>query len=181
VHGTIASGAILSRAQLEQEEYLAHIREPVWHRKDQDFIDHISLSVTSINDDLFWRSRSHFPHLWWAVLGVTPAILDDSGVVFTTTNNVFPSVRRGTGVEGFEAMFAEEVVGRYGTVHGRAGVSDPQPTDRAAEVLYPVRIPTDHIEAIYVVEPDHRNLIVSWCEALNHPDLAVEVRPDVFG
>jgi hypothetical protein len=181
IHGTIASKALLSRAQLDQEEYLALIREPVWPRRDAPWIDHISLSVTTINDDLFRRSRSHFPHLWWAVVAVSPAVLDDAGVVFTTTNNIFPSVRRGEGSAGFEAMFADEVVGRYGVVHTRAGLPDAQPTDRAAEVLYPQRIETSRIQAIYVMEPDHKHMILGWCAALDHQDIPVEVRPDVFG
>jgi hypothetical protein len=180
IHGTIASKALLSRAQLEEEEYLALIRKPVWPRRDAPWIDHISLSVTSINDDLFWRSRSHFPDLWWAVVAVSPTVLDDAGVAFTTTNNIYPSVRRGEGTEGFEAMFAEEVVGRRGVVHTRAGLPDSQPTDRFAEVLYPQRIETSHIEAIYVMEPDHKHTILGWCAALDHPDIAVEVRPDAF-
>jgi hypothetical protein len=181
IHGTIASKALLSRAQLDQEEYLAHIREPVWPRKDPEWIDHISLSVTTINDDLFWRSRSHFPHLWWAVIAVSLAVLDDAGVVFTTTNNIYPAVRRGEGSDGFEAMFADEVVGRYGIVHTRAGLPDAQPTDRAAEVLYPQRIETGRIQAIYVMEPDHRNMTLGWCAAHDHQDIPVEVRPDAFG
>jgi ssDNA thymidine ADP-ribosyltransferase, DarT len=181
IHGTIASSALLSRAQLEQEEYLALIREPVWPRRDAPWIDHISLSVTTINDDLFWRSRSHFPLLWWAVVTVSPTVLDDAGVVFTTTNNIYPSVRRGEGVDGFEAMFADEVVGRYGVVHTRAGLPDAQPTDRAAEVLYPQRIETGRIQAIYVMEPDHKHMILGWCAALDHQDIPVEVRPDAFG
>jgi hypothetical protein len=181
IHGTIASKALLSRAQLDQEEYLALIREPVWPRRDAPWIDHISLSVTTINDDLFRRSRSHFPHLWWAVIAVSPAVLDDAGVVFTTTNNIFPSVRRGEGSDGFEAMFADEVVGRYGVVQTRAGLPDAQPTDRAAEVLYPQRIETGLIQAIYVMEPDHKHTILGWCAALDHQDIPVEVRPDVFG
>jgi hypothetical protein len=180
IHGTIASKALLSRAQLDQEEYLALIREPVWPRRDAPWIDHISLSVSTINDDLFWRSRSHFPHLWWAVIAVSPAVLDDAGVVFTTTNNIYPSVRRGEGADGFEAMFADEVVGRYGVVHTRAGLPDAQPTDRAAEVLYPQRIETDHIQAIYVMEAGHKHMILGWCAALDHQDIPVEVRPDVF-
>lgn len=181
IEGTIASKALVSRAGLEKEEVLALIREPVWDRRDAPWIDHISLSVTSINDDLFRRSRNHFPHLWWAVIAVSPAVLDDDGVVFTTTNNIYPSVMRGTGASGFEAMFADEVVGRYGVVHTRAGLPEAQPTDRFAEVLYPKRIETSHIEAIYVMEPGHKNMILAWCAALDHPDIAVEVRPDAFG
>jgi ssDNA thymidine ADP-ribosyltransferase, DarT len=181
IHGTIASKALLSRAQLDQEEYLAHIREPVWPRKDPAWIDHISLSVTTINDDLFRRSRSHFPYLWWAVIAVSPAVLDDAGIVFTTTNNIYPAVQRGEGSDGFEAMFADEVVGRHGVVQTRAGLPDAQPTDRAAEVLYPQRIETGRIQAIYVMEPDHRPTILGWCTALDHLDIPVEVRPDAFG
>lgn len=181
IHGTIASKALLSRAQLDQEEYLALIREPVWPRRDAPWIDHISLSVSTINDDLFWRSRSHFPHLWWAVIAISPAVLGDANVVFTTTNNIFPSVKRGEGSAGFEAMFADEVVGRYGVVHTRAGLADARPTDRAAEVLYPQRIETSRIQAIYVMEPDHKHMILGWCAALDHQDIPVEVRPDVFG
>lgn len=180
VHGTVASSALLSRARLDKDEYLEHIREPVWPRKDPEWIDHISLSVTSINDDLFFRSRSHYPHLWWAVISLAPGILDDSDVVFTTTNNIYPAVERGEGVVGFEAMFAAEVTGRYGTRHTREGLPDSQPTDRAAEVLYPGMISTEHVQALYVLEADHRRTVLAWCEALNHPDLHVEIRPDVF-
>jgi hypothetical protein len=181
IHGTIASGALLSRAQLNQEEYLALIREPVWPRRDAPWIDHISLSVSTINDDLFRRSRSHFLHLWWAVIAIDPALLDDAGVFFTTTNNIYPAVQRGEGSDGFEAMFAEEVVGRHGAVRTRAGLPDDQPTDRAAEVLYPQRLETSSIQVIYVMEPSHRRMVLGWCAALDHQDIAVEVRPDVFG
>jgi hypothetical protein len=180
VHGTIASKAVLSRAQLDKDEYLEHIREPVWPRKDPMWVDHISLSVSSINDDLFYRSRSHYPHLWWAVFSISPSILDDADVVFTTTNNIFPKVRRAKGVQGFEAMFADPVYGKFSEVHTRAGKPDRQPTDRAAEVLYPVRIETQHVQAVYVSEKDHKHLVLAWCEALNHPDLCVEIRPAVF-
>jgi hypothetical protein len=180
VHGTIASKAILSRARLDKDEYLEHIREPVWPRKDPTWVDHISLSVTSIDDDLFFRSRRHYPHLWWAVMSVSPTILDDDGVVFTTTNNIYPAVRRGQGIRGFRATFADQVVGRYGRIHTRAGLSASQPTDRAAEVLYPARIPTEHLQAVYVTEPDHKYTVLAWCEALDHPDIPVEIRPDVF-
>jgi hypothetical protein len=118
--------------------------------------------------------------MWWAVFSVSPSILDDDHVWFTTTNNIFPAVRRGQGVAGFEAMFADPVEGRYGTMHTRAGLPCSQPTDRAAEVLYPQRISTTNVERVYVSESDHRRLVLAWCEALGHPDLDVELRPDIF-
>ncbi len=180
LYGTLAARAVLSRARLDKDEYLEHIRNPVWPRKDIPWIDYISLSVTSTNDDLFRRSRNHFPDLWWAVLSIDPSIVDDHGVAFTTTNNIYPAVRRDTGTKGFEAMFADEVIGRYGTVHTRHGVGRNQPTDRAAEVLYPRLIPTERMRCVYVGDAEHRRTVLAWCEALGHPDLSVAIRPDVF-
>lgn len=180
LHGMIASSAVVSRARLETDEYLSHIREPVWPRKDTAWIDHISLSVTSINDDLFFRSRNHFPSLWWGIVSIEPSIIDDHDVVFTTTNNIYPSVQRGRGLERFEAMFADPVVGRYGVVKTRAGLPESQPTDRAAEVLYPGALSTDRVRAVYVLKPEHKHTVLAWCEALDHADLRVEIRPEVF-
>jgi hypothetical protein len=180
MHGTIASRALLSRARLEKDEYLEHIREPVWPRKDPAWVDHISLSVSSINDELFRQSRAHYLHLWWAVISIDPVILDDADVVFTTTNNIFPKVRRTMGVEGFEAMFDDPVYGKYSAVHTRAGLRDCQPTDRAAEVLYPARISTDRVQAVYVLDAEHKRTVLAWCEALDHSDLHVDVRTDLF-
>lgn len=176
----IASHAVLSRARLDKDEYLEHIREAIWPRRDTDWIDYISLSVSSINDDLFFRSRNHYPQLWWAVLSISPKIVDDPDVFFTTTNNIYPSVRRGDGVSGFEAMFADPVIGRFGVVKTRAGLPASQPTDRAAEVLYPKAIPTEHVHAVYVLKSEQKHTVLAWCEALNHGDLCVEIRPDVF-
>ncbi len=180
VHGMIASMALLSRARLDTDEYLEHIREPVWPRKDTAWIDHISLSVSSINDDLFFRSRNHFPELWWAILSIAPGIVDDPDVVFATTNNIYPGVRRGRGVSGFEAMFTDPVIGRYGVVKTRGGLPESQPTDRAAEILYPGSIPIDLVQAVYVLKAEHEHTVLAWCEALDHDDLDVEIRPDVF-
>jgi hypothetical protein len=180
VHGTVAAAAILSRARLDDDEYLEHIRKGVWPRKDHAWIDHISLSVTSINSLLWNQSRWHHPDMWWAVFSVSPRILDDDGVWFTTTNNIFPSVCRGQGVAGFEAMFADPVVGRNGVRLTRAGLPRSQPTDRAAEVLYPARIPTDNVERVYVAEAEHRRYVLAWCDALEHRELCVEIRPDIF-
>jgi hypothetical protein len=180
LYGTIASQAVLSRAQLDEDEYLEHIRNPVWPRKDAPWIDHISLSVTSTNDDLFRRSRRHFRDLWWAVFSIDPSIIDDQGVVFTTTNNIYPAVLRGAGSVGFEAMFADEVVGRFGVIQNRAGLPANQPTDWAAEVLYPQRVSTDRLLSVYVGDAEHRRAVLAWCEALDHPDVDVQIRPDVF-
>jgi hypothetical protein len=118
--------------------------------------------------------------MWWAVFSVSPAILDDEDVWFTTTNNIFPAVKRGQRIAGFEAMFADPVVGRYGTVYTRAGLPLSQPTDRAAEVLYPKRIPTEYVRHVYVGDTEHRRYVLAWCDALGHPDLDVQLRPDIF-
>lgn len=114
VMGSIMRGRLLSRDRVEDDADLAFIFEGVWERRDPDWTDHISLSVSRINIDLYQRSRRHFPDYWWAVMAFDVEVLDDSSVVFTTTNNVYDEVcRRAPGLDGFEDMFAERVPWGY--------------------------------------------------------------------
>lgn len=140
VMGSVMKQAVLSRQQVENDPDVAFIFEGIWERKDPDWVDHISLSISRINLDLFQRSRSSFPDFWWAVMSFDVEILDHDGVFFTTTNNIHPPCRRGEGVVGFEAMFDEAIEwGYYGSSKWRsADCPDSWPTDRAAEVLYPL-------------------------------------------
>lgn len=136
--------------------------------------------MNSINVDLYGSAQRNLPDLWWAVLAFEPGILDHEGVWFTTTNNIYPSCARGQGTEGFEALYAGEVLGRYSSRHTRAGVGDAQPTDRAAEVLYPGELSLDHLTSVYVPSNEHRQHILAWCDALQRAEPRVAVRQDVF-
>ena len=119
-------------------------------RKDSAWLDYVNLSIERINDWMFetsqrWHAREDNP---WVVLSFHPRILGHGGVVFTTTNNIYPKCSRGQGLAGFEAMFANEVIGRYGEVHGRSSKQQAWPTDRQAEVLYPKQLSCEHLLCI---------------------------------
>ena len=94
-----------------------------------------------------WHLREDNP---WVVLSFHPRILTHPGVVFTTTNNIYPSCRRSEGLAGFRQMFAEIVHGRYSEVHDRTDKEEAWPTDRQAEILYPGVLSCEHLQRIDV-------------------------------
>src|SRR5689334_15443365 len=107
VQGSVMKWATLSRERIECDEDLAFIYQGVWERRDPEWVDHISLSVSRINADLYSRSRKRFPDYWWGVLSFRPEILDHGDVWFATTNNVYPVCERARGEAGFDALFAD--------------------------------------------------------------------------
>ena len=180
IYGAVVKDAVLSRRQLELDDELEFIFQAVWPVKAPQWADHISLSISRINLDLFERSKRHYPEVWWGVLSFATEILDHDNVFFTTTNNIYPACSRGIGRDGFEAMFAPRVLGRYNAEHTREGLTPSQPTDRAAEVLYPTRLSLQYLRRIYVRDAEHRRLVHAWCDALGKSELPADVRDDVF-
>lgn len=182
VMGAVMKEAVLSRQQVENDEDVAFIYEGVWERKDPDWVDHISLSVSRINLDLYQRSRSRFPDYWWAIMSFDVATLDHDGIWFTTTNNTYGPCERGQGVGGFEAMFGSPIEwGHHGSLNVRAtSHPDAWPTDRAAEVLYPTRLPLDFLQKVYVPGEQHRRLVDAWSESFRKPPLPVEINLEPF-
>src|SRR3712207_5143140 len=83
IMGSLRKDLVLSRERVENDDDLAYIFEGVWDRKDPDWIDYISLSISRPNLDLFRRSRNNHPDWWWGVMTFDPAILDHDGVWFT--------------------------------------------------------------------------------------------------
>src|SRR5438874_2502808 len=114
VLGSLRKDALLSRQRVQDDPDLAFIFTEVWPRRDPEWLDHVSLSVTRINRELYEKAAHNLPGLWWAILSFEIAILDHPDVVFTTTNNVYDDVCvRTTGPAGFEAMFRERVPWGY--------------------------------------------------------------------
>jgi hypothetical protein len=182
VMGAVMKWAVLSRDQVENDPDVAFIYEGVWERKDPEWVDHVSLSISRINLDLYRRSHTRFPDYWWAVLSFDVAILDHARVWFTTTNNIYPPCKRGQGVDGLEAMFGSPIEwGYYGhrRVRGRDH-PDHWTTDRAAEVLYPARISLDFLQKLYVPGEGHRRLVNAWSESFGKPPLPVEINLEPF-
>lgn len=182
IMGSVLKRALLSREQVEQDPDVAFIFKGVWVRKDPEWVNYISLSVSRINLDLLDRSRKNLPDFWWAVMSFDVDILDDEGVWFTTTNNIYGPCRRALGVPGFDAMFGEPIAfGHHGSMMTRThGMPRAWPTDRTAEVLYPERIDLTRLRKLYVLEAQHRRLIHAWTDTYGLEELPVEVNGHAF-
>lgn len=181
--GLVSRGILLSRQRIADDPELAFIFHNIWPVKAPRWIDHISLSVSRINLDLFQRASVNYPQFWWAVLSFSPDILDDTGVWFTTTNNAYEETcQRGKGPTGFEAVFAPTVpYGYFGSVARRdTSIQDRYPTHRAAEVLYPGQLDLEHLQAVHVLDAEHERLIGAWCDAYQTPRLPVEINAGAF-
>ena len=155
--GVLAARAVKSRHRLPKERYLQYVYQPNSElRKDIAWLDYVNLSISRINDWMFessgrWHAGEDNP---WVVLAFEPELLGDPGVVFVTTNNIYPACRRQEGLEGFERLFEERVRGRYDAVHTRDGMPANWPTDRQAEVLYPEQVPCTYLLRIDVQQGD---------------------------
>ena len=155
--GILATSAVKSRSRLGKESYLQYVYRPnVELRKDEGWLDYVNLSIERINDWMYdssarWHADQDNP---WVLLSFTPRILAHPGVVFTTTNNIYPACRRAEGLAGFNQLFAAQVHGRYGKLHDRRGKLPQWPTDRQAEVLYPMELSCEHLQCIYAQNED---------------------------
>lgn len=158
--GIAAKDAVLCRDLLDQDQYLEHIGTPVWpsRAKDADWTGYVNMSISRISSKMFFFSRRKLAHVetWWPVLSFGPAILNDPGVVFTTTNNSYAEViRRAEGPDGLEAMFGPSIPwGRQGSVLTRNREPTHWTTDPQAEVLYPTYVDLTYLQAIYVETED---------------------------
>ena len=182
VIGVLATGFLKSRARLPQDKYLEHVYKPNSQlRKDQLWLDYVNLSVERINDWMFdassrWHAAEGNP---WVVLSFHPSILSHAGVVFTTTNNIYPSCRRSEGLDGFCRLFREPIEGRYGTLHYRDDNIPPWPTDRQAEVLYPGELSCQYLQRIDVQLEEAVDSIHGVLGGLSL-DVSVRYAPEVF-
>ena len=181
--GILAAGAVKSRARLPKEEYLEFVYRPnAKIRKDEAWLDYVNLSVERINDWMFdasqrWRATENNT---WVVLSFVVDVLAHPGVVFTTTNNIYPACTRAEGLVGFKQMFADTVVGRYRRRHDRKGKLPAWPTDRQAEVLYPKELSCNHLQSIDVQTEDAVDSIHGMLSGLGVDGVNVRCSPEVF-
>ena len=181
--GILASNAVKSRQKLPEDQYLEFVFEPnAKYRKDSAWLDYVNLSIERINDWMFqvsekWHASEDNP---WVVLSFHPRILAHSGVVFATTNNIYPACRRTEGLAGFNSMFAETVYGRYCTRFKRIGkIETSWTTDRQAEVLYPGELSCEHLQRIDAQHEESLDHIHGILGGLNL-DVPVRHAPEVF-
>ena len=180
--GVLASNAVKSRARLPIDKYLEHVYKPnALDRKDEQWLDYVNLSIERINAWMFqhsekWHAVEDNP---WVVLSFHPRILAHPGVVFTTTNNIYPACDREEGLAGFCRVFEETVVGRYGQLHDRASKPVAWPTDRQAEVLYPGELSCGHLQRIDVQMEDSLDTIHGILGGLSK-NVSVRHVPEAF-
>lgn len=183
--GILYSRAVKSRKRLPQEKQLEFIYKPnAVFRKDSDWLDYINLSISQINYQFFEVSATRWHrerNIWWCVLSFNPVILSHPGVWFATTNNKYTGVRRATGVNGLQALFADRISQWAGKIVRRdSGLHVNFPTCRQAEVLYPGELSTEYLQRVYVATGEDHDDICGQCAGVCHPDIEVHVLPEIF-
>lgn len=180
--GVLASGALKSRALLPSDQYLEHVYRPnAQLRKDSAWLEYVNLSIQRINEWMFgastrWHATDGNP---WVLLSFDVAVLAHPGVVFATTNNMYPSCRRAEGLGGFSRLFDAQVAGRYGRLHSREGKHASWPTDRQAEVLYPGELSCGHLRRVDVQVAKTEDSVRGALGGLSM-DVPVRHAPEVF-
>ncbi len=186
--GIGATGAVKSRDGLTADAYLEHIYLPNCRSRagDAGWTGYVNLSLTQVNGTLLGISKDRWhvaDEVWWCVLAFDPALLSHDGVYFTTTNNIYPAVKRGQGGAGLAALYADKVPGRYGNLSCRTAHTPRNlPTDPQAEVLYPDQVELGLLRRIYVPEDDYIDAVKGLAATL--PSLSgipIECKPEVFG
>lgn len=183
--GILHDGAIKCRRSLPHEAHLEFIYRPNAADRSRDLAWHgyVNLSISRINRRMFGSSLGWHDGdgVSWVVFSFAPEILGDPGVVFTTTNNAYPTVHRAEGVEGFEQLFRESIPwGYYGSIRRRREDAPPHhTTDPQAEVLYPGALSLEHLVGIYVQDESCLEQIDGLL-AVFDLDVEPELAPEVF-
>lgn len=182
--GILYTKLLRSRARLADDQRLEHILKlNSATRKDTDWLDYVNLSVSQINTWFFNCSgrRHAYDDIWWAILAFSPEILNHEGLVFASTNNIYTSVRRQVGDDGFQALFAPTITRWVGNVVPRP-VSHPSylTTCEQAEVLYPGEVSTEWLRRIYVRSEDHVDEVHAQISGVGHRAVEVVVDASKF-
>lgn len=182
--GALHSGAVKSRKRLPADVDLQFIYQPNANfRKDQAWLDYVNLSISCINKEFFRVScRWHRDEdLWWCILSFDPGILAHDGVYFTTTNNMYTGVRRGTGAAALEALFAPRITRWTGnSVQRTPGMPSHLTTCMQAEVLYPRELSTGYLRRVYVVRAEDSDEVHAQLAMTGFQATDVLVDPERF-
>lgn len=172
--GILTLGSVLSRRALPEEDHLAHVAAPTsatrqeaasHFDKKEDWLDYINLSISEINRSYFkfasqrWHTSGD---RWWVILAFNPSILNQEGVYFSTTNNVYPKTHRAKGAQGLDALFSNSTERKPGWTVNRLARPANLPTCEQAEVLYPNSLELSYLQSIYVANDDHSDLVEGW-------------------
>ena len=183
--GTIYTKLLQSRTRLQGDPMVEYLFRPnASLRKDLAYLDHVSLSIEHINHQFYGVSAGAWHRdepIFWCILAFDPVILSHPAVEFATTNNIYTSVRRGVGLAGLEALYADRVTRWQGNVASRQpGLPAASPTCFQAEALYPGAVSTEHLSRIYVRNTDDQSEVIGFLKATFHRDVDVIVAPQKF-
>lgn len=183
--GVLHTNSLKSRSRLEEDKQLEFIFSAnAAFRKDKEWLDYVSLSISRINRQFFSVSAGRWHRekdIWWCILSFSPSILNHSGVYFTTTNNIYTRVKREMGAAALEAMFADRIVRWDGNVVSRS-INTPQEftTCEQAEVLYPGEVPVSYLRRIYVATEEDSDEVYGLLNCLPQQDIEVKIAPEQF-
>lgn len=185
VLGVLDSRSLKSRARLNSDERLEYIFQPNAINRDKDlaWLDFVNLSVSRINSDFFSASGNwhRSKNIFWCVLSFSPEILTHANVHFSTTNNIYTGVKRGSGAVALERMFESEIVRWNGNTVIRSSEANPSYTTCVqAEVLYPGQVSTKYLTKIYVAEEGYADELAGQISMLRHPPIPIEINRNIF-
>lgn len=183
--GILVKNALLPNSKLKEEDTLAFIfKQNSQTRKEKDriWLNYVNLSISKLNQSFYDYSanRHRAQDMFWVILSFSPEILSHEGVYFATTNNIYPSCKRGKGAEAFESLFANPVEGLYQKLFYRnEGHKDSWTTCEQAEVLYPNILGLEYLNHVYVKDEASKHAVKAQMSALNRK-LNVIVAPEKF-
>jgi hypothetical protein len=183
--GILHSEMLLPNAKLKMENTLEFIfSQNSEARKESNsrWLNYVNFSVSKVNGEFFSYSRNRRRNndIFWVILSFSTRILNHQGVIFTTTNNIYPSCRRTEGPVGFEEMFLASIEGKYQKIISRTLQHlSSWTTCEQAEILYPEGCPISYLLKIYVKNEDEKHSVKGILAALSK-DCDVYVAPEKF-
>lgn len=190
--GILSCGKLMSRYRLPKESHLSFIlhvnsatrpEEAAYFDKSQNWLDYVNLSISEINKRFFdvsmgWHKDND---IWWCILAFDPQIMTLDGVVFSTTNNGYPYCQRGSGVEGFNALFVQSVTRKKQNWIAYRNDREPKnPTCEQAEVLFPQAVPLEYLRCIYVMDEHAHDSVGGWLIESGLSNVQVVISPQKF-
>lgn len=179
--GTIARDGLLSRAEVERRKMVVTRNDDL--RLDLR-LDHISLSISWPNWQLFYRFRmqSGMGERHWCILVIDPSVLWTLPCIFTTENAASSAEshsrdsERAT-VQAFERLFTDEGAQRLRLTRDQLALEDHFPTNHQAEVLVKCQVPFDRIRRIVVADEAGKQLAMHILPPSSHALLKVNKDP----
>lgn len=185
--GSLRTWSLLPNSKLTNEDTLSFIfqqnspERKEWNKK---WLDYVNLSITKLNFEFFDFSKKVHKNsdIYWAILSFSPNILTHEGVIYTTTNNIYPSCLRGSDLVSFEKIFDLSVEGKFQRKIERSENHLPSwTTCEQSEVLYHGPLSLNYLNKIYVCDLESKHSVIAQIRALGViSSITIEICPEMF-